>query len=174
MIEEKIFAENGERKKRAIGLIHKIYLTQLKNRRKHTASTKTKSEVRGGGRKPWKQKGKKIISKNGGYHECIKYTITKASLDSTDTRDQEEYNFAMAQLIRLLPKQLQSLPTKIEYYENDFLLKQFNKKKQIFESQSNKKHTPIWVFHGTNIANVESIMLNGFQVGGFSCFSSAM
>jgi len=57
MIEEKIFAENGERKKRAIGLIHKIYLTQLKNRRKHTASTKTKSEVRGGGRKPWKQKG---------------------------------------------------------------------------------------------------------------------
>jgi large subunit ribosomal protein L4 len=57
MIEEKIFTKNGERKKRAIGLIHKIYLTQLKNRRKHTASTKTKSEVRGGGRKPWKQKG---------------------------------------------------------------------------------------------------------------------
>jgi large subunit ribosomal protein L4 len=57
MIEEKIFTKNGERKKRAIGLIHKIYLTQLKNKRKHTASTKTKSEVRGGGRKPWKQKG---------------------------------------------------------------------------------------------------------------------
>jgi large subunit ribosomal protein L4 len=57
MIEEKIFAENSERKKRAVGLIHKIYLTQLKNRRKYTASTKTKAEVRGGGRKPWKQKG---------------------------------------------------------------------------------------------------------------------
>ena len=57
MIEEKIFSKNGDRKKRAVGLIHKIYLTQLKNRRKHTASTKTKSEVRGGGRKPWKQKG---------------------------------------------------------------------------------------------------------------------
>jgi large subunit ribosomal protein L4 len=57
MIEEKIFTKNGERKKRAIGLIHKIYLTQLKNRRKHTAFTKTKSEIRGGGRKPWKQKG---------------------------------------------------------------------------------------------------------------------
>jgi large subunit ribosomal protein L4 len=57
MIEEKIFSKNGERKKRAIGLIHRIYLTQLKNRREHTASTKTKSEVRGGGRKPWKQKG---------------------------------------------------------------------------------------------------------------------
>jgi large subunit ribosomal protein L4 len=42
---------------KAVGLIHRVYLTQLKNSRKYTASTKTKSEVRGGGRKPWKQKG---------------------------------------------------------------------------------------------------------------------
>ena len=56
-MEGKIFLENGERKKKAIGLIHRAYLTQLKNARKHTASTKTRSEVRGGGRKPWKQKG---------------------------------------------------------------------------------------------------------------------
>lgn len=45
------------KKKEAIGLIHKVYLSQLKNSRKYTASTKIKSEVRGGGRKPWKQKG---------------------------------------------------------------------------------------------------------------------
>lgn len=44
-------------KTKAIGLIHRVYLTQLKNARQHTASTKTKSEVRGGGRKPWRQKG---------------------------------------------------------------------------------------------------------------------
>lgn len=44
-------------KKKSIGLIHKVYLAQSKNSRKYTASTKTKSEVRGGGRKPWKQKG---------------------------------------------------------------------------------------------------------------------
>lgn len=48
---------NNLEKKKAIGLIHKVYLSQLKNSRKYTASTKTKSEVRGGGRKPWKQKG---------------------------------------------------------------------------------------------------------------------
>jgi len=53
-MEEKIFLN---RKKKSIGLIHKIYLLQLKNRRNYTASTKTKSEVRGGGRKPWRQKG---------------------------------------------------------------------------------------------------------------------
>lgn len=56
-MEEKIFLENQERKKKAIGLIHKVYLAQLKNSRKYTASTKTKSEVRGGGKKPWRQKG---------------------------------------------------------------------------------------------------------------------
>ena len=56
-METKIFLENSERKKKAIGLIHRVYLTQIKNARKYTASTKTKSEVRGGGRKPWKQKG---------------------------------------------------------------------------------------------------------------------
>jgi len=44
-------------KTKSIGLIHRVYLTQLKNARRHTASTKTKSEVRGGGRKPWRQKG---------------------------------------------------------------------------------------------------------------------
>jgi large subunit ribosomal protein L4 len=56
-MEEKIFLENSERKKKAIGLIHKVYLAQLKTSRKYTAFTKTKSEVRGGGKKPWKQKG---------------------------------------------------------------------------------------------------------------------
>jgi large subunit ribosomal protein L4 len=49
--------ENFKTNKNAIGLIHRVYLTYLKNKRKYTASTKTKSEVRGGGRKPWRQKG---------------------------------------------------------------------------------------------------------------------
>ena len=56
-METEIFLENDQRKKKAIGLIHRVYLSQLKNARKYTASTKTKSEVRGGGRKPWRQKG---------------------------------------------------------------------------------------------------------------------
>lgn len=56
-MESKLFLENLERKKKAIGLIHRAYLTQLKNSRKYLSSTKTKSEVRGGGKKPWKQKG---------------------------------------------------------------------------------------------------------------------
>ena len=38
-------------------LIHRSVLRQLANKRRGTASTLTRSEVRGGGRKPYKQKG---------------------------------------------------------------------------------------------------------------------
>ncbi|PIT89263.1 MAG: 50S ribosomal protein L4, partial [Candidatus Levybacteria bacterium CG10_big_fil_rev_8_21_14_0_10_36_7] len=38
-------------------LVHQAVVTQLAGRRRGTASTKTKAEVRGGGRKPFKQKG---------------------------------------------------------------------------------------------------------------------
>jgi len=39
------------------GLLHEAVLMQLANQRQGTASTKTRGEVRGGGKKPWKQKG---------------------------------------------------------------------------------------------------------------------
>lgn len=38
-------------------LVHMAVLSHLANRRQGTQSAKTRSEVRGGGRKPWKQKG---------------------------------------------------------------------------------------------------------------------
>nr|ARW69364.1 ribosomal protein L4 [Polysiphonia sp.] len=38
-------------------LIHKALKNQLTNNRVRKANTKTRSEVRGGGKKPWKQKG---------------------------------------------------------------------------------------------------------------------
>jgi len=38
-------------------LIHAVVNMQLTNRRSGTASTKTRGDVRGGGKKPWKQKG---------------------------------------------------------------------------------------------------------------------
>jgi len=40
-----------------VQVMHIAVLNQLANKRQGTQSTKTKSEVRGGGKKPWRQKG---------------------------------------------------------------------------------------------------------------------
>ncbi|MGL4344780.1 MAG: 50S ribosomal protein L4, partial [Cellulosilyticaceae bacterium] len=38
-------------------LVHSAVVAHLANRRQGTQSAKTRAEVRGGGRKPWRQKG---------------------------------------------------------------------------------------------------------------------
>ncbi len=38
-------------------VLHQVVVAQLANKRQGTQSTKTRAEVRGGGAKPWKQKG---------------------------------------------------------------------------------------------------------------------
>jgi large subunit ribosomal protein L4 len=51
-LSEAVFAAEVNR-----ALVHQVVKAQLAERRQGTAKTKTKSEVRGGGRKPFKQKG---------------------------------------------------------------------------------------------------------------------
>ncbi len=41
----------------AAHIVHRALVRQMNNARQGTVSTKTRAEVRGGGRKPWKQKG---------------------------------------------------------------------------------------------------------------------
>jgi large subunit ribosomal protein L4 len=45
------------REESAAHIVHRAMVRQMHNSRQGTVSTKTRAEVRGGGRKPWKQKG---------------------------------------------------------------------------------------------------------------------
>jgi large subunit ribosomal protein L4 len=55
VIEKKTFSLNVAVKAKYV--VHRALKTATTNRSQFTRSTKTRSEVRGGGRKPWKQKG---------------------------------------------------------------------------------------------------------------------
>lgn len=69
MAQVKLVSQTGEKKgtldikdeifsaKIRSDIIHSGIVAYLNNKRRGTSSTKTKAEVRGGGRKPWRQKG---------------------------------------------------------------------------------------------------------------------
>ncbi|BAY19738.1 50S ribosomal protein L4/L1e [Nostoc sp. HK-01] len=54
---QKTFDLRVAKEETAAHIVHRALVRQTTNARQGTASTKTRSEVRGGGRKPWRQKG---------------------------------------------------------------------------------------------------------------------
>ncbi len=54
---QKSFDLRVAKEETAAHIVHRALVRQMANARQGTASTKTRSEVRGGGRKPWRQKG---------------------------------------------------------------------------------------------------------------------
>lgn len=91
--------------------LNRILVTYL-NRREITASTKTKSEVRGGGKKPWRQKGlgraragssRSPLWKGGGVCFGPKPKLTLPKINK------KEYGLAILLLLRLIYKKNQLL-----------------------------------------------------------------
>lgn len=71
------------------GLIHQAVVTFMNNARSGNSAQKTRSEVRGGGKKPWRQKGtgraragtiRSPIWRSGGVTFASKNVITAKSL----------------------------------------------------------------------------------------------
>jgi len=54
---QKTFELRVAKEETAVGIVHRALVRQTTNARQGNACTKTRSEVRGGGRKPWRQKG---------------------------------------------------------------------------------------------------------------------
>ncbi|PLZ88694.1 50S ribosomal protein L4 [Fischerella thermalis CCMEE 5198] len=54
---QKSFDLRVAKEQTATHIVYRALIRQMANARQGTASTKTRSEVRGGGRKPWRQKG---------------------------------------------------------------------------------------------------------------------
>jgi 50S ribosomal protein L4 len=78
-----------------ITIIHKGYNIQLKNNFVRTNNTKTRSEVAGGGRKPWKQKGtgnaragsiRSPLWRNGGIIFGPKFRITSNKMNKKEKK----------------------------------------------------------------------------------------
>ena len=62
-----------------IPLIHQVVVAQLAAARQGTHSTKTRGEVRGGGAKPWKQKGTGRARRGSPRRACSTAGLERAS-----------------------------------------------------------------------------------------------
>jgi large subunit ribosomal protein L4 len=164
------FFESQEKKKKAIGLIHRVYLTYLKNSRKYTASTKTRSEVRGGGRKPWRQKGtgraragsiRSPLWGGGGVSFGPKPRIVSKKVNKKERR--------LAILSAFYLKEQRFIYVEDQFFENFSEIKTKTIKNLITNFQLKKESKILFVLPETNanfwlssrnIPNIESTTLN--------------
>jgi len=117
---------------------------------KYEAATKKPME---GSTRPWSTPGETLA--NG----TKRHTILASSVaDGSETRELQEFNFAYAQMKRLLTgREIQI--NKIDVYESPSVERNYEAKRLAMHQSSER-----WVFHGSGY--VEKIATGGFKVGG--------
>jgi large subunit ribosomal protein L4 len=154
-------------------LIHDVVVMQLNNRRRGTASAKTRGEVRGGGRKPWKQKGTgrarsgsstSPVWVGGGtvfgpkpkeYHMSVPKKVRKAALRSALTVRNEESAMKILDKIQLDAISTKSFAGIMKTLNLSKPLVVVNGKDEIVEkSARNIPYTKILRVEGLNVYDV--------------------
>jgi large subunit ribosomal protein L4 len=118
-------------------LIHQIYVGLMANRRHGTHDTKTRGEVRGGGRKPWRQKGtgnarqgsrRSPIWKGGGttfgptprkYTQVLPKTMRHAALRSALSQRVRESAFTALSEVKLESYKTKSIVAMLQAITQD-------------------------------------------------------
>ena len=76
-------------------IMHAMVVNYLANQRQGTQSTLTRTEVRGGGRKPWRQKGTGHARRNHNGKTVITKGVTSNVIDRQKTQEYEKRNKAV-------------------------------------------------------------------------------
>lgn len=107
---------------------------------------------------PWSVRGQTI-----GRATCRE--LSASELGAKDSRELQEFNFALGHYVRLLKGKARTV-TKIDVYDSPEIDAKFKAKKEEFRS-AGKSTDAWWVFHGCPTAEkTKSICTGGFKVGG--------
>lgn len=152
-------------------LIHQVVVAQLANKRQGTKSTLTRSEVRGGGAKPWRQKGTGrarqgsirspqwikggvvFAPKPRDFSQKINKKMKKIALKSALSAKVSDNNFIVLDKFILNEAKTKEVAQ---------VLKNFNLKERVLLVLSNDD--ALVVRAASNIANIKSINVNLLNV----------
>nr|YP_009394377.1 ribosomal protein L4 [Leptosiphonia brodiei]ARW62939.1 ribosomal protein L4 [Leptosiphonia brodiei] len=156
-------------------LIHKALKQQLTNNRVRNASTKTRSEVRGGGKKPWKQKGtgraragsnRSPLWKGGGIIFGPKTKTYKSKINKKEKRlainTLISNKFKQTIIVSNLLKNIEQPSTKQAIREIEQLGIKINKKQKILIAVDKQDKNLYLSFR--NLKNVKIIEINSINI----------
>nr|YP_009395420.1 ribosomal protein L4 [Polysiphonia infestans]ARW64400.1 ribosomal protein L4 [Polysiphonia infestans] len=172
---EKIKIKILDDNKTQMHIIHKALKQQLKNGRIRNANTKTRSEIRGGGKKPWKQKGtgraragsnRSPLWRGGGVIFGPKKKIYKSKINKKEKRlainTLIANKFGQTIIINTLLANITKPSTQQAIKEIQQIGIKIDKRKKILIAIEQQNHNIYLSFR--NLKNIEIIEVNSFNI----------